>query len=277
VLASPTHVHADQAIAAMERGIDVFCDKPIAPTLAETDRMVAAAGHTGRKLMVYQPHRVLSDTRTVRHILDSGVLGDIFMIKRTMAHYTRRNDWQAFTQYGGGMLNNYGAHAIDGLLYLTGARAADIRCELRRIATRGDADDVVKALIRLDSGVLLDLEINMACAVPVPAWTVLGSRGSAILQDGETFTVHYYDLADLPDLPTQDGLAAAKRQYGNDEVIPWRTLAFPLADFPAGDYYAHCYDYFALNKAPFVPLAETRELMRVIDACRQSAGESVAM
>ena len=53
VIASPTHFHAPQAIAAMEAGADVFCNKPLAPDLEKADEIIAAMGRTGRKLMMY--------------------------------------------------------------------------------------------------------------------------------------------------------------------------------------------------------------------------------
>jgi len=273
VIASPTHFHADQAIAALEAGVDVFCDKPIAPSLAETDRMIDAMRRSGRKLMVYQPHRLTPEAMAVRAILDSGKLGELFLLKRALTNYVRRNDWQAHRAYGGGMLSNFGAHMIDQLLFLTGGSISQLTCHLRRMATLGDADDVVKALFHLDNGILLDLEIDMACSLPVPAWTIVGRHGAAMqTSDGTGFTLKYYRPDELPPLALQEGLSAAKRMYGTDEVLPWRTETIALADFTPPSFYDKCYDYFALDLPPFVPITETREVMRVIEACRQSAG-----
>ncbi len=67
-------------------------------------------------------------------------------------------------------------------------------------------------------------------------------------------------------------LAAEARRYGSGETIPWQERVFPLSDFAPVDFYAKCYEYFAMGKEPFVPVAETREVMRVMDACRRDAG-----
>lgn len=273
VIASPTHLHAEQACATMACGIDVFCDKPIAPTLAEADRMIDAMRRTGRKLMIFQPHRATQETAALRHILDQDLLGPIFLIKHAVACYARRNDWQSQRQFGGGMLNNYGAHYLDQLLYLTRSHAVKIACHLRAIATLGDADDVVKALIEMANGTLIDLEINMASSLPQPAWYVHGQRGTAKLaDDGAAFQVRYYTSDDLSDLQLNTELAAAARSYDNFERISWRETTVPLADFAITEYYEKCYDYFALNQAPYVPVEETREVMRVIAECRKDAG-----
>ncbi|MHB9025763.1 MAG: Gfo/Idh/MocA family protein [Armatimonadota bacterium] len=273
VIASPTHYHAPQAIAAMERGIDVFCDKPIAPTLEEAQTMRAVMERTGRKFMVFQPHRLASVTLAVQQLLQSGLLGSIYMMKCTRAAYTRRNDWQSLRRYGGGMLNNYGAHFIDQLLYITRTSMAQVCCHLRTIASLGDAEDVVKALLEMESGLLIDLEINMACSLPVSSWSIYGQRGTAILDEqGQTFTVRYVPEGAFGALTLQEGLAATERRYGSGEQIPWETSEVRVHDFPEPDFYDNCYEYFALDREPLVPIAETLEVMRIIDACRKSAG-----
>lgn len=272
VLASPTHLHADQAIAAMERGVDVFCDKPIAPNVEEADRMIEAMRRTGRKLMVYQPHRGTPEAAAARHILDSDLLGPIYMIKRAWSRYVRRNDWQALKKYGGGMLNNYGAHLIDQMLYLTQSKAAKIACHLRSIASLGDADDVVSALIELESGVICTLEINMASAHALPPWYIMGKRGTAVFDpEKQVFHLRYYIESELGELHLNTELASAGRRYDNLDRIPWREAQVAVADFPRLDFYDKVYEYFGKGEKPFVPIQETREVMRVIRECRKYA------
>ena len=274
VIASPTPFHVEQAIAAFERGVDVFCDKPMAPTLQQADAMIAAMERHGRKLMVYQPHRARAEVVALREILRQDLIGPLTTIKRAVARYERRNDWQAFTEYGGGMLNNYGAHYIDQLLYLSGSTARRVTCSLRTVASLGDADDVVKAVIETDSGVILDVDIHMASAHPMPPWQILGRRGSIVLDpEGETWQVRYFRSADLPELDLQQGLAARDRRYGSGERIPWREARWRIADAKPIRFYDACYAYFGLGDAPFVPVSQTREVMRVLDECRKSAAQ----
>jgi predicted dehydrogenase len=285
VIASPTPFHAEQAVAAFEHGLDVFCDKPIAPTLAETDAIISAAQAHQCKLMVYQPHRARVEAVALREILSQDLIGPLTMIKRGISRYVRRDDWQAFRRYGGGMLNNYGAHYIDQLLYLSGspatggaaawrsAAAHRVSCALRTVASLGDAEDVVKAVIETEGGVILDVDIHMAAAHPFPPWQVLGQRGSALL-DPEQFAwrVRYFRAEDLPELEAQEGLAARDRRYPS-QPIPWREATFSLADIEPVDFYERCYAFYALGRAPFVPVAETREVMRILQACRASSAD----
>lgn len=271
VVASPTLFHAEHCISAMEKGIDVFVEKPIASTLEEADKIIEVMHKKNRKLMVYQPQRVTAITRAVKKIIDDNIIGSIYMIKYARSSYIRRNDWQTQKKYGGGMLNNYGAHAIDQLLYITGSKAAGISCRLRRIATLGDADDVVKAVIETDNGIILDIDINMAAALPLTEWILLGERGTAVYKQDETgrgiFQIKYYNKNDIGQLDLNIQLAASGRSYGNGETIPWHEQIIDISTFEKINFYDKCYEYFALNKPPFVPIQETREVMRIIDQC----------
>jgi predicted dehydrogenase len=272
VVASPTPFHKPQAIAAMRAGCDVFCDKPMAPSLEDADAMIDAARESGRKLMIYQPARARGDVAELKKILSQDIIGRVYMIKNRRTAYTRRNDWQSLRRNGGGMLSNYGAHQIDACLHVAASPARRITCHLYTIASVGDADDVVKALIETESGVLLDIDINMASAQPMlPTWQVLGTRGSLTFDEG-VWRARYYRDVDLAPLAMQEGLSAEQRRYGSGEEIPWKDGEFPVPEAEPVDHYARCYDFYAADAAPLVPLAESRELMRVLDACRRSAG-----
>lgn len=269
-IASPTLFHTDQAILAFERGCDVFTDKPMAPSLAEADRMIDGMKRTGRKLMVYQPRRADADIVALETILERNLLGPLYMIKATRSRYTRRHDWQAFVKNGGGMLNNYGAHVIDQGLYLTDGKAKYISCSLRTIAALGDADDVVKAVIESESGILIDVDINMATAHEMQPWHILGKYGSAVMVDG-VWNVKYYDPDQLEDVAIQDALAAPGRSYTSGEVIPWQETTVNVSDYQPVNYYDRCHEYFAQDKAPYVSIDQSRELMRVLEECRKDA------
>jgi predicted dehydrogenase len=171
------------------------------------------------------------------------------------------------------MLNNFGAHYIDLLLYLSGSRAARLTCMLRTVAALGDAEDVVKALIETEDGTVLDVDINIASAHPMPPWQVLGVRGSIVFDEAQqVWRVRYYRQEELGAGTTYEGLAAPDRRYGNPETIPWREAVVPVSDFEAVDFYEQCYAYYARDEAPWVPIAETREVMRLLDVCRRDAG-----
>ncbi len=271
VIASPTHFHMAHAIMALEKGSHVFCDKPVALNLSEAREMFAAARHYRKKLTVYQPRRFYPDVATAREIIESGKLGRIFQIKLFISNFVRRNDWQAMTCKGGGMLNNYGAHYIDQMLFLLREPLKLLCCRLERILSLGNADDVVKLLLSAESGILLDIDINQAAALPGPVWRIYGDRGAA--ESGfNHWKLRYVSSVNLPPLQLFDDMAAPDRMYPSEQ-LDWQeeliaTLSVPDA---AETYYKHLADYLNNNAPPPVRENETLELMQLIEQAHENA------
>ncbi len=269
VIASPSIYHKQQAIEALERGYNVFCDKPLALNLNDAKEIFAAAHRLKKKVMTYQQHRLNGETLAARSIIDSGKLGNIYLIERHLANFVRRNDWQAFKCNGGGMLFNYGSHYIDQLYYLLGEYSAKVRCSLLKIASLGDAEDVVKAQITTNRGTLLEIDINQAVAIGLPEWRICGSRGTAVFH-GSHWQLRYFNRQMLSELKADTGMAAANRKYPA-ESIPWINETLPALEGRSDSYYRYCYQYFAENEPPFVSEPEILELIKTLDECRKDA------
>lgn len=272
VIASPTHLHTSQAVLAFEKGVDVLCDKPMADSPEGAAQMVSAMKEHGRKLTVYMPNRTYPETVALKEIMAMDLIGPIYMIKRAWTRYRIRVDWQAFRKYGGGELSNSGTHFIDQLLYLSGSKLKNYNCLVRKIISRGDAEDVAKLVMETENGMILDLDINMAAAYPITPWQVLGKRGSIIKdEENDAWVVKYYEEGGDANIGLQNNLAADGRSYCDDQDIPWQEKTFKVSQFDPVSYYDLCYDYFALNKKPFVPAEESVTLMKMIESFRQSA------
>jgi predicted dehydrogenase len=268
VVASPTPFHKEQTLAAFEHGCDVFCEKPAALNLDQYIEMRDRAKRLGRKFMVYQPYRATVETLSLRSLLQKGLIGDVYMIRRNWFEYTRRNDWQSLKKYGGGMLNNYGAHFVDQLLYLSDYKSADINCVTRNLISVGDAEDFVKILIETAAGTLLDIEINLACPQPLPSWQILGRYGSIIVDDqNKGWQVKYCEPERIRNIEVERRLAAEGRVYRKDSDIEWKSEFVSFSDFEPIDYYDKCYEYYALDADAFVPAEHTFELMRTLGIC----------
>jgi scyllo-inositol 2-dehydrogenase (NADP+) len=267
IIASPTHLHKEQTLFFFKHGVDVFTDKPCAVNFKDAMEMGEAANRFTRKIMVYQPWRKRGMTVDAAAILASGKLGRVYMMRRTETRFVRRDDWQAKSAYGGGMLLNYGAHDIDQLFYLAGGDSPlSVRCELRRILSLGDAEDFVHALIRGRSQILHEIFINMAQAVEQPQMTLYGDLGTAELDTENNWLLRWCPAAEMPPLELQNSLAAKQRMYPA-ESLPWREESFPLSN-DVFDYYKACHEYYALGHKALVPFSETLEVMRTIDLCR---------
>jgi len=137
-IATPTHLHREMAEAAFAAGCHVMLEKPMAPNAADAAAIVRAAARRARVLTVYQPRRAEAYFQHLRSLLSAGVIGDVYHVRIGMFQFTMRNDWQALRRFGGGMLNNYGAHALDQVLQLIGYDIRRIFCALRIVASVGD-------------------------------------------------------------------------------------------------------------------------------------------
>ena len=123
-ICTPNFLHAPIAIAALEGGRHVLCEKPLARTVAEAQGMVDAARSASRVLQTVFNHRERGDVQTLKGMVGEGVLGRIYYGK---AHWMRRSgipglgSWFTSKELaGGGPLIDLGVHALDQALYLMG-------------------------------------------------------------------------------------------------------------------------------------------------------------
>lgn len=271
VIASPTRFHLVQAEAALAAGAHVFCDKPVVETVADFEEIVAAARTHGRRFVAYQPRRFAPELVALREILSSGVLGPVHLVKRARCNFERRQDWQAFRANGGGMLNNYGSHCLDELLSVFGGLPiARVFCETRSAVTAGDAEDLVKALLTRQDGLLLELEISQASAWSAPEWEIFGASGAARWEGAERgWRLRRFDPTRAPRPTAQHQLAAAGRLY-SAETLPWTEETVAARDEPF-DYYQALRRHLVEDAPPPVTADDTRALLALIERCRLSA------
>lgn len=275
VICSPTHLHPEHACTAMRMGCDVFLDKPMAIDYASAKQIADFAEESGRKLMVYQPHRAKSVDNQIKTIIDSGIIGKPYLISMASWSYNRRSDWQSLVKYGGGMLNNYGAHYIDLLLYFAQEKVTRLHCITNKIISVGDADDMVKAIFETESGTVLNLDISQAAALAGPTFTIMGPYGAVICQSNsgrDPIRVRWFDPKEVPDVEVSEELAAAGRKYNQDDAFPWHEEEIKPDPAYNVDFYQKAYEFYAEDKAPFVAVHESLAVMELIEKCHESAG-----
>ncbi|NLV10561.1 gfo/Idh/MocA family oxidoreductase [Halomicrobium mukohataei] len=168
----PNHVHAEPSIAALEAGTPVFCEKPLAPTLAAAETMAdAAAGVTAGTAFNY---RFVPALRYARNLIDDGELGEIHHFRGRYlqdwlvdpeAPWSWRNDEG---MAGSGALGDLGAHTVDLAHFLLGDTAGDIErlsghlrtfVDERPVEGSGDTrevtvDDAYSAQVEFESGAM---------------------------------------------------------------------------------------------------------------------------
>lgn len=219
IVATPSHTHASLAIAALDAGKHVVVEKPMAQDRAEMDALLGAAKRTGRVLTCYQPRRLDADFTALQDVVASGRLGRLVLVRRGLYRFTRRADWQTLRKFGGGELANTGAHLLDQVLTLLGARFGDLFADLQHTVGAGDAEDHVKVCFTTAGGTTADIEVTLCAALPQPEWVVLGTAG-AVRGTGGELTVRWYDPSTLAPLVLDEGPAAGRR-YGTGEQIIW--------------------------------------------------------
>ncbi len=124
VVSTPNKFHQPTAVGALEAGLDVLLEKPLAHDLESAERIAETAERTGNVCMVGFHHRYRNVCRVARSYVESGYLGDLTHID---AKFVRRRGvpgrgtWYTSEEIaGGGVLLDTGAHCLDLLLYLSG-------------------------------------------------------------------------------------------------------------------------------------------------------------
>ncbi len=121
---SPDWLHADHAVAAMERGFDVFLEKPMAITIADCDRILATWQRTGRRLYVGHNMRHMDWVLKMKELIDQGAIGQVqtawerhFIAYGGDAYF---KDWHADRRCTTGLLLQKAAHDLDVMHWLCG-------------------------------------------------------------------------------------------------------------------------------------------------------------
>lgn len=275
VVATPTHLHHDMALNALAKRLHVIIEKPMAMNTAEARDIVRAAAAAGRKLTVYQPHRLAAYFQHLRQIVQSGKIGPVYWIRCGMFNYARRNDWQSLLKFGGGMLSNYGAHGVDQILGLAGFEVKRVFCDLQRVATLGDAEDVAKIVLETRQGVVGEVEISMASVINPYKLMVWGAHGGILYGGGisrGTFEVRWFDPARLPPKALNEGLASANRQYPADNIV-FEEEQITIDPSLGIDLFADFAASIRTDRPPAVRPEETLIVMDALERCRKDSGD----
>ncbi len=122
-VSTPVNLHCEQVIAAAERGLHVLCDKPMALTPQECERMIAACNANNVHLQVCFLFRFHSCFQQIKTWIDENRLGKIVHARMPFLkkYLLTADEWRALPdQGGGGCLMDLGPHSVDLLRYLIG-------------------------------------------------------------------------------------------------------------------------------------------------------------
>ncbi len=197
-ICTPSGMHADGAVAALEAGKHVIVEKPMEISLEACDRMIAAEDATGKKLAIISQHRFDAATLIVKEAIDSGKLGKIVLADatvkwwRTQGYYDS-GDWRGtWAVDGGGALMNQGIHTVDLLQWLAGGVSSLFAYTRTAAHERIEVEDVATAALTFENGAIGTLTATTAAYEGFPVRIdIYGTEGTAVLEGDRLKTLKY--------------------------------------------------------------------------------------
>jgi scyllo-inositol 2-dehydrogenase (NADP+) len=180
ILATPTAVHADQAVAALNAGKHVVVDKPLTLTMAETDRMIAAAKANDRLLSVFQNRRFDGDYLTCHDVIENGSIGDVRWLEMAWQGFGPVTGWRADASQGGGRYWDLGAHLVDQALQFFPEPVASIYARRSYDYADSDTDSEATIIITFEGGRTAVCDLSGNSAYAKPRFCLHGSSGTFV-------------------------------------------------------------------------------------------------
>ena len=179
VLAPPVH-HEPLTVALLQRGLHVLCEKPLAPTVAAAERMLAAARAAGRRLMLGSKFRYTPDVAHARALLDQGCCGDVVVYENVFcSHVDMTRRWNADpATSGGGVLIDNGCHSVDLARHLLGPLARVHAVFGRRVQPL-PVEDTARVSFTSVSGAIGGIDLSWSVHKETDAYVrIHGDRGT---------------------------------------------------------------------------------------------------
>jgi predicted dehydrogenase len=268
LVATPTSMHHEHAMAALQSGKHVLVEKPMALDLSQARALVEEAERRGRVLSVFHNRRWDVDFLTAMTLRRSGTLGRVFNVESRLGQFAScvgpaapqwRPGWRNEASFGGGGLYDWGSHFLDQLWRLFHPdRPLRVFAQLRGNVWSHDCDDLARVLIEFESAAIGLVEINTTTTRPLPRWQIDGTLGSAsspfsLAFDTQTWARFEFTPADGS--PTRQVTPASP---GLSEPDLWRRFA----------------DACGGNGRPAVTARSVLPTMALLDAARTSSRET---
>ncbi|HEX4207744.1 MAG TPA: Gfo/Idh/MocA family oxidoreductase [Ktedonobacteraceae bacterium] len=277
VIAAVNRAHVPLGIAALEAGLPVVVDKPLAVSVADAERLLAASRHSGKRLTVFQNRRWDGDFLTLRQLLTAGMLGKVVRYESRFERYRPTPKAQAWRESAdpvdaGGLLYDLGSHLIDQALQLFG-KPTSVYAELARSRPGAGVDDDTFVALRFGNGVHAHLWMNVVSRIPGQRFRVSGLQGT-------------YEKWGLD--PQEDALRTGMRpgdaNWGHEPEEHWGQLSTEINGLHfAGrietvsgayeQYYALVRDALVTGAPLPVDPGDVVSVLDVLEAAQQSARE----
>ena len=176
----PNSMHAEYTIRALKAGKHVLCEKPMATSTAECERMIAAANEAGRKLMIAYRLHYEPFNQKVMQLAEGGQLGQLKHISASNCQDTKAPNIRLSSKLGGGPARDVGIYCINAGRYVTGEEPVEVHA----VAHKPDDDsrflevpESVTFTLRYPSGVVAQCQCGFGSTV-VRQLSVFGTEGA---------------------------------------------------------------------------------------------------
>jgi predicted dehydrogenase len=271
VIATPTDTHAPLASGAIDCGLPVVVDKPLALTSGEAEVLVSRSERASRLLTVFQNRRWDSDQLTLARLLGEDRLGTVFRYESRFERWrpsASAESWRDTTspEQGGGQLLDLGSHLVDQSLVFFGP-VTHVYGEVdARRGAPGD-DDAFLAL-RHANGVISHLRASAVTAAPGPRLRVLGTKAAFVMRelDGQENALRSGARPDeVADWGSEPESSWGRVVSGEDSV----PVPSERGDWPR--FYALLVGALRDGDPPPVDPHDAVATLRVLEAARRSA------
>ena len=189
VVGAETSLHADLVEQAAAAGKAIILQKPLALTLAEADRIVAAAKTSDVPFTLAWQMRIDPQNIEMKRLIESGTLGRVYMVRRRHGLSTHvwpgfENTWHVKPELNRGMWADDAAHAIDFLLWLLG-KPQSVSAEIATLRSEKVPDDTGIAIFRYPDGKFAEVVSSFTCLAGENTTEIVGEEGVVIQNFGD--------------------------------------------------------------------------------------------
>lgn len=278
VVATPNDVHEQLVVNALSAGKSVICEKPVALSVSEFDRMTAAAEQHGTHLFVHQNRRWDVDFLAVKQVIESGEIGEVIRVESRI-HGSRGipSDWRCHKEPGGGMILDWGVHLIDQMLQLIPDPIVGVNCVTTHI-TNNEVDDGFRLELDFATGKTAHVEVGTYNFLAMPRFYMQCQNGSLYLTDWQQ-PAHVAKLTrwiEKDVTPVQNAAGITKTMAPRDHL----TLDEYDIPRPTSDVHMFYRNVCATIDGTQTALIQNREVRRVLcvmEACFKSAEQHATL
>jgi len=271
LIATPNHLHHDQAIAAMRAGKHVLCEKPVMCSSRELEEVMTVARETGRVFYPRQNRRWDQDFLIVKQICEQHTIGKVFNIEsRVLGSRGIPGDWRGIRKYGGGMMLDWGVHLLDRLLVLIPEKVRFVYASMTHIRN-DEVDDGFKLHLTFESGLTALVEVSTCSFVPLPLWLVQGDQGTCVIEnwdlDGEIVRLKTWEDKDAVPIMAGEGLTKTMAPRDEDSTDSFK---LPVFDYDHNALYKNLAETIQGKAEQIVKNEEALRVLRLMEAAFES-------